>query len=563
MSKKLKARPWQTECVAKALNCLKSEVCREFLIDAAPGAGKTVCALLIAKMLFEADLIDRIIYLSPRKTVGRQWVSEARKILGRNTLYITGADDDPAGFGMDICVTFQAINGCIEGLQAICRNYRTLVIADELHHASGVRSWGLETGGAFGDAKYVLALSGTAIRSDGEAAVWIPLNTRGGISLPEAAVYRLTYGQAVDLEYCRPASFHIHRGEFTVDLQDGESISVASDADTILPGSLAGLESLRRALDYDKLVRTVQRLPDGSVDLNSYQASMLRACISKLDDLRSRMPKAGGLVIASSIAVADAMAEILYELEGERPIVVHNQIPNSEGKIEAYRNSDKRWIVSVQMIGEGIDIPRLRVLCYLPKSMTELSFRQALGRVVRNYGPLDDTRAYVVMPESEIFKDFARRVEAEMSPSARRAGTVPSTKVCSLCGAENAPDAAVCHECDTEFPAPRPRLKTCRECEALNPVSAQTCQDCGASFHSEHEFTINLNSALRVGGIARGGDFEEEEFQEGEEIADDFRRMSFRSGDEHLMKFCRVMPDESLGRASAFFEEIKRSRSSS
>ena len=217
--------------------------------------------------------------------------------------------------------------------------------------------------------------------------VWLPLNSRGAICLPDEAVYRLTYGDAVDLEYCRPACFHNHRADFTVDLEDGDTISVSSHCDTIFPSIVQNIESLRRALEYDKLIRTVQRLPDGSVDLNSYQASMLRACTPKLDDLRRRMPNAGGLVIAPSISVANAMAEMLYEIEGERPIVVHNEIPNCDGKIEAYRNSDKRWIVSVQMIGEGVDIPRLRVLCYLPKSMTELSFRQALGRVIRNMVP--------------------------------------------------------------------------------------------------------------------------------------------------------------------------------
>ena len=420
---------------------------------------------------------------------------------------------------------------------------------------------GKETDGAFQEAKYVLALGGTAVRSDGEAAVWLPLNSRGAICLPDEAVYRLTYGKAVDLEYCRPASFHNHRAEFTVDLEDGDSISVSSHCDTIFPSVVQNIESLRRALEYDKLIITVERLPDGSVDLNSYQASMLRACTPKLDDLRRRMPNAGGLVIAPSISVANAMAEMLYEIEGERPIVVHNEIPNCDGKIEAYRNSDKRWIVSVQMIGEGVDIPRLRVLCYLPKSMTELSFRQALGRVIRNYGPRDDTRAYVVMPESSIFSDYARRVEAELSPSALRPSPAPETKVCSLCGAENSLSATACCECDTEFPLPRPRLKACAECEALNSISAEHCQECGESFG--HKFTLHLTSALRVGGIVRGGDFEEEEFQEGEEIADEFREFAVRTGDQFILKLARVAPDESLGRLTAFAAEIKRSRATS
>ena len=117
------------------------------------------------------------------------------------------------------------------------------------------------------EAKYVLALSGTAVRSDGRQLSGFH-KLSGAICLPEEAVYRLTYGEAVDLEYCRPASFHNHRAEFTVDLEDGDSISVSSHCDTIFPSVVQNIESLRRALEYDKLIRTVERLPDGSVDLN-------------------------------------------------------------------------------------------------------------------------------------------------------------------------------------------------------------------------------------------------------------------------------------------------------
>jgi superfamily II DNA or RNA helicase len=78
-------------------------------------------------------------------------------------------------------------------------------------------------------------------------------------------------------------------------------------------------------------------------------------------------------------------------------------MPSAEAKIKAFRNRDRRWIVSVAMISEGIDTRRLRVLVYLPNPLTELAFRQAIGRVVRTAGPLDDTRAYVVMPSFETF----------------------------------------------------------------------------------------------------------------------------------------------------------------
>ena len=94
-----------------------------------------------------------------------------------------------------------------------------------------------------------------------------------------------------------------------------------------------------------------------------------------------------------------------------------------------------------------------------------------------------------------------------------------------------------------------------RRCEALNSISAEHCQECGESFG--HKFTLHLTSALRVGGIVRGGDFEEEEFQEGEEIADEFREFAVRTGDQYCA--CSyVAPDESLGRLTAFAAEIKK-----
>ena len=73
---------------------------------------------------------------------------------------------------------------------------------------------------------------------------------------------------------------------------------------------------------------------------------------------------------------------------------------NTEDLIKVFRNSNKRWIVSVAMISEGVDIKRLRVLVYLPYALTQLAFVQAIGRVVRTLGPKDTSRAYVIMPSN-------------------------------------------------------------------------------------------------------------------------------------------------------------------
>ena len=43
-----------------------------------------------------------------------------------------------------------------------------------------------------------------------------------------------------------------------------------------------------------------------------------------------------------------------------------------------FTDSDAPWIVSVGMISEGTNVPRLRVCCHLTRVKTELYFRQVL-----------------------------------------------------------------------------------------------------------------------------------------------------------------------------------------
>ena len=60
-------RKWQSAAVAKALTWLtETQADRHFLINAAPGAGKTICASVIAKRLIELGEIDRVIVIAPR-----------------------------------------------------------------------------------------------------------------------------------------------------------------------------------------------------------------------------------------------------------------------------------------------------------------------------------------------------------------------------------------------------------------------------------------------------------------------------------------------------------------
>ena len=272
---------------------------------------------------------------------------------------------------------------------------------------------------------------------------------------------------------------------------------------------------------------------------------MLQAGIDKLSEIKERLPNAAGLVIAPTVIVAQYMHDLLEELTGEKPTLVHNEIQDSENQIKAFRKSKKDWIVSVQMISEGVDIKRLRTLVYLPSAQTELAFRQAMGRVVRSMDTdVDDSWAYVIMPIFKTFEEYARRVEDEMSVThITEEELKKKTKKCPICEEECQKLATVCDYCAYEFPLKKTRFKKCEKCETQNPIQSKSCQSCGEDFSLEYKLT--LKEALRLGGISRGMDIDEEDVRLAEVNREELKKVFLQSGDEELLQ---IYPPETLAR---------------
>ena len=553
----IKLRPWQLEAHKKAMDWLvNNSKDRHFLINAAPGSGKTLAACAIAKTMIDNEEINRVIVIAPRTQVVTQWADDFTRVTGRHMGKVTAKDGEIDKLDMDVCATWSAVQGLWPELQAVCQSSKVLVICDEHHHAAVEAAWGESAGSAFENARYVLVLTGTPIRSDGAESVWLAYDDSGAISHPEEGTYTLTYGQAVEWGYCRPITFHKHQGKFTVDLE-GEEIKVSGHSELKLSKNLQRIPGLQTALDFYRLAKTPQYIPGTTKPLMvGYQASMLESGIEKLNQLRLSMPEAGGLVIAPNIEVAEFMAEILEQLDGEKPLIVHSQLANSEDKIKQFRITNRKWLVSVAMVSEGVDIRRLRVLIYLPNSLTELAFRQAMGRVVRTASYEDFSRAYVVMPAFKTFEIYAKRVEDEMSPDKRIDPGPPKEKVCPRCGETHALSASDC-ECGYEFPKgpENQQVKKCISCGALNLRSAESCHACGKKFSAE--FTLTLEEALRVGAIVRGMELDETEVQGSEYLAPELKSLLLKSGDEFFIRLLKTMPEESYSRLGKIFDQAR------
>lgn len=542
-NKTMKLRAWQHAALDKAFTYYNSvHEDRHFVINAAPGSGKTRTACAIASALLAAMMITRVIVIAPRRTVVDQWAKEFQALTGRHMMRITQSDDIGTG-QLDICATWAAIKDLQDAFQAVCATHRVLVICDEHHHAAIEAAWGASADSAFKDAAYSLILTGTPTRSDGGQSVWLNLDELGALKHPPEGMYTLTYGDAVELGYCRPCTFHRHRGVFTVDLGNGLEAQVSSDAPPIIPAVAEVDNVLRRVVDFQRLARTPQYEADlVTPKADGYQATMVACGREKLDEIRLDMPTAGGLVIAPDIRMAEYFTKLIEKAEGEKPTIVHSNVRSPDRRINAFRDSQTaRWLVTVGMVSEGVDIPRLRVLVYLPYAMTELAFRQAIGRVVRNNGPHDSSCGYVVMPALQSFDEYARRIEDDMPAMVSQANGQRSEKSCRICTGRNQISATECVHCESEFEPRQTIFRTC-ECGVLNRMSDEQCNNCGVSFTAHYKIT--LTAAARDGVIARGVDVAEEDVAEAESMAPSHRLLLAKAeqSNQVLARILRTVP---------------------
>jgi hypothetical protein len=94
-------------------------------------------------------------------------------------------------------------------------------------------------------------------------------------------------------------------------------------------------------------------------------------------------------------------------------VVLHTEARAAE-KLAAFTRSTERWIVAVNMVSEGVDIPRLRVGVYATAAKTPLIFRQIVGRFVRTLPSRPADMSWLYLPGDPVLQAHATDVEREL-----------------------------------------------------------------------------------------------------------------------------------------------------
>ena len=378
-------RSWQQEATA----AVRAHTGTSFLASATPAAGKTTFGLHIAHRMLSAGFVARVV-VGPTTHICRQWAADA----GRYGIDLEpnrpNSDGPESADFHGVAVTYQTVAAGPEVHRLAAGRRPTLLIADEPHHMGDLAAWGLQSRKAFDGARFRLLLSGTPFRSDNSAIPWVSYG-EDGLS---RADYAYGYPQALRDRVCRPITFLPYDGEMEW-VSDGRLRS--ADFDLVLPAAEAA-RRLRTALS-----------PEGE-----WMGEVLRDGDARLSEVRAQgHPDAGGLVIASDQDHARAIALRLATISGEQPELVMSDEPGASKRIAEFASSDRRWLVSVLMVSEGVDIPRLRVGVYATAARTELFFRQVVGRFIRATPKPRRQMSYLLMPADQRLKALAHEIELE------------------------------------------------------------------------------------------------------------------------------------------------------
>ena len=138
-------------------------------------------------------------------------------------------------------------------------------------------------------------------------------------------------------------------------------------------------------------------------------------------EVRASHPDAGGLVLAADQDHARAIAARLATIAGEPPELVMSDEPAASARLAEFSASRRRWLVSVLMVSEGVDIPRLRVGVYATPARTELFFRQVVGRFIRRTPAPARQMSYLLLPGRLAPEAARRRDRGGAQPRARAA----------------------------------------------------------------------------------------------------------------------------------------------
>ena len=332
--------------------------CRNFfLVKAATGGGKTLFAGFVAKAMMDGSLIEgtkikeinRIIVVSPSIQIKSDFKNSVHEI----GVHLT-ADEKASSSTIlrsssvfdGMIFTYQAVStGHIGRLANVWRENgdKILLILDEVHHLTHFNEWGTQIEFLKQQVEYTIAMTGTPWRGDQQRILGINYDDEGQ-PIPD---FSYTKKEGVRDETVRHVEFWKTPGYVLQDNGDGTSRSIPfSD------------------VEKERLYGYKNNVFDPTSNWMGEVIEKADSISNKIDEEEDNAYKAAVLVLCRDIRHAKVVNRHINGMYPNNSIVVSSDSSFDEVKahdlIKAFKTSEKRYIVAVGMIKEGVDIPRIR-----------------------------------------------------------------------------------------------------------------------------------------------------------------------------------------------------------
>lgn len=372
--KMITLQPWQQQVVKDFEAKYDQDI---YVTVAGTGCGKTFAGAAMAAKAFmvESDKNPLIVICCPYRSIKKGW-QKALKSYGIRATTNNNHSSDPS-LDAIICTYASAKN--ILGV-AYSFDRPIILILDEFHHVEENGEWAkpyadMEIGSGQTVIKALL-FSGTPWHESGALPSHLVTYDDNGYVKADM-VY--SYGQAVNEE---DADRNVVPVEF--DLIDGIAYQDIIDNDTNekVDERAYDTENMRKSDTISPFVNFT------ASNITEYDAvvEMISRGVGRLNQVRNNKDTStcGGLIIVMGIEQAKAVKRYIHDAHGKTAILVTSDDPKAGTAIETFReNRSQEWLIAVDMVSEGVDVPRLKVLVDLTNKLTLLHIIQRWGRVLR------------------------------------------------------------------------------------------------------------------------------------------------------------------------------------
>ena len=411
-------REWQ-ESALNHIKILWREHGTKPLIAACPGSGKTWFSVFASQVAIKERGIQLILVVSPTVNIKNQWCEtfEAAGIEAHDS-----ADNESLRFRKDnkldmlegkkaLCITYAQLAKDAELFEHLALKYKTLFIADEIHHADDNEIFGQKVSAIAEVSHLRLALSGTPFNTNGGALAMCPTvieyDDEGRKIRKAMPHYTYEYSRAISDNVCRPVEFIKVLGKGTSTYK-----------------TLADDRIYQKVVDLTRENKTdiIGPLLDPH---GEFFEKMAVDALTSLTSIKKIDGRAGMLVCARNIEHGNQVAKTIQricksssEWDSYSILEIYNDTKGAHDRIKQLDRDNTDIVITVKMISEGIDVKRLRVGLYATDYRTRMFFIQFVGRFIRWETRIDPSQyASIVIPGHIDLIEYAREIELMVDSS--------------------------------------------------------------------------------------------------------------------------------------------------